>query len=81
MRFHWIRDRVRQGQFTIHWRKGAHNLADYFTKPLPAHEHLAIIPLLARAPLRDKPTIPLSRKRIQRTHIPYSMHGPPAIAD
>ena len=32
MRFYWIRDRVRQGQFLIHWRKGTDNLADYFTK-------------------------------------------------
>lgn len=32
MRFYWIRDRVKQGQFIIIWRKGATNLADYFTK-------------------------------------------------
>jgi hypothetical protein len=32
MRFYWIRDRVRQGQFLVHWRKGADNLADYYTK-------------------------------------------------
>ena len=32
MRFYWVRDRVRQGHFLIHWRKGADNLADYFTK-------------------------------------------------
>jgi hypothetical protein len=32
MRFYWIRDRIKQGQFIIHWRKGTDNLADYFTK-------------------------------------------------
>jgi hypothetical protein len=32
MRFYWVRDRVRQGQFRVHWKKGADNLADYFTK-------------------------------------------------
>jgi hypothetical protein len=26
MRFYWIRDRVRQGQFIIHWRRGAAQL-------------------------------------------------------
>jgi hypothetical protein len=38
MRLYWIRDRVRQGQFRIHWKKGTDNLADYFTKHhSPAH--------------------------------------------
>ena len=42
MRFYWIRDRVRQGQFTIQWKKGEGNLADYFTKHHPASHHKAI---------------------------------------
>jgi hypothetical protein len=38
VRFYWILDRVDQGQFLIHWRKGADNDADYFTKHhSPAH--------------------------------------------
>lgn len=37
MRYHWIRDRVRQAQFAIHWRPGKTNLADYLTKDLPVH--------------------------------------------
>jgi hypothetical protein len=38
MRFYWVRDRVRQGQFRIHWKSGKENLADYFTKHhSPAH--------------------------------------------
>jgi hypothetical protein len=41
MRFYWVRDRVNQGQFLVHWRKGADNLADYFTKHhSPAHHRL-----------------------------------------
>jgi hypothetical protein len=32
MRFYWIRDRVRQGQFIVYWRRGISNHADYFTK-------------------------------------------------
>jgi hypothetical protein len=38
MRFHWIRDRVRQGQFIITWFPGTTNLADFFTKNLPAKQ-------------------------------------------
>ena len=41
MRFYWIRDRVKQGHFLVHWRKGSDNLADYFTKHhSPSHHRL-----------------------------------------
>jgi hypothetical protein len=39
MRFYWIRDRVRQGQFHITWRKGVLNKADYFSKHHPTARH------------------------------------------
>jgi hypothetical protein len=32
MRFYWIQDHRRQGQFAIYWQKGSLNKADYFTK-------------------------------------------------
>jgi hypothetical protein len=32
LRFYWIKDRVKQGQFNVYWGPGYHNLADYFTK-------------------------------------------------
>jgi hypothetical protein len=35
MRFHWLRDRVRQGQFRVLFIPGAINIADFFTKALP----------------------------------------------
>jgi hypothetical protein len=38
MRYYWIRNRVRQGQFIVHWKRGANNYADYFSKHhAPAH--------------------------------------------
>jgi predicted transposase YdaD len=41
MRFYWIRDRIKQGQFVIHWRAGKDNLTAYFTKyHSPAHHKL-----------------------------------------
>ncbi len=41
MRFYWVQDRVSNGDFIIHWRHGADNLADYFTKHhSPAHHRL-----------------------------------------
>jgi hypothetical protein len=42
MRFYWIRDRVRQKQFHICWKKGILNKADYFTKHHPPSHHQAI---------------------------------------
>jgi hypothetical protein len=51
MNFHWIRDRVRQQQFHITWLKGANNLADFFTKPLPVHLHRRLMPSLVSIPL------------------------------
>jgi hypothetical protein len=38
MRFNWIKDRVKQGQFQIYWGPGFQNLTDYFSKHhSPAH--------------------------------------------
>jgi hypothetical protein len=39
MRFEWLLDRERQGQFKIYWRPGKTNLADYFTKHHPPSHH------------------------------------------
>ena len=41
LRFHWLRDRVRQGQFVIIWVPTGANLADFFTKALPVHQHVS----------------------------------------
>ena len=50
MKFHWIRDRTRLGQFHVVWRKGQHNLADFFTKSLPVHQYKKTLPLLVQVP-------------------------------
>jgi hypothetical protein len=39
MRYYWVVDRVAQEQFLIYWRKGADNLADYFTKHHSPEHH------------------------------------------
>jgi hypothetical protein len=41
IRFYWIKDRVKQGKFNVHWGPGYQNLADYFTKHhSPAHHKI-----------------------------------------
>jgi hypothetical protein len=38
MQYYWIRDRVRQGQFHVYWKRGCTNCADYYSKHhLPTH--------------------------------------------
>jgi hypothetical protein len=51
MRYHWIRDRIAQLQFRVIWRKGANNLADFFTKALPVHSHQSLMLFLVRTPI------------------------------
>jgi hypothetical protein len=44
MRFYWLKDRICQKQFHVHWAPGLTNMADYFTKHhSPAH-HQTIRP-------------------------------------
>jgi hypothetical protein len=48
MRFHWVRDRVRQGQFTISsYIKSVDNIVDYFTKNLDPIKHKFFMQFLA----------------------------------
>jgi hypothetical protein len=42
MRFFWLRDRVEQGQFNVTWHSREQNLADYFTKDLPAKDFVRL---------------------------------------
>jgi hypothetical protein len=42
LRYYWVCNRVSQGHFTMVWRKGKGNLADYFTKHHPKSHHAAI---------------------------------------
>jgi hypothetical protein len=49
MRFYWLRDRVRQGQFHVYWRPGTQNQADYFTKHHPPTHHRALRPTYLHA--------------------------------
>jgi hypothetical protein len=48
MRFHWIRDRVRQNQFYLVYIPTKENIADYLTKNLPKELHDRFIFYLVR---------------------------------
>jgi hypothetical protein len=61
MRFHWIRDRARQGHFEIDWHPGKENVADFFTKIYSVKDHLAMRRKLVTYP-RDDPAPPKQSK-------------------
>ena len=45
MHYHWIKDRIAQGQYNLFWASGKQNRADYFTKHHPPAHHLQMCPL------------------------------------
>ena len=42
MRFHWINDRIDQGQFRVFWSPGPENLGDYHSKNHPPEHHIVV---------------------------------------
>jgi hypothetical protein len=44
MQFYWLRDRQRQKQFHVHWKRRQENLADYPTKHHSTKHHIAVRP-------------------------------------
>ena len=60
MRFYWLRDRVRQHQFHVHWKPGQSNLGDYPTKHHSTKHHIAIRPTYVMHNLLQTPTRQLS---------------------
>ena len=45
VRFYWLRDRAKQGQFYIYWESGKNNLGDYHTKKHPPQYHKQMRPI------------------------------------
>jgi hypothetical protein len=53
MRFHWLRDRIRQHQFRVLFVPGLRSIADFFTKALPVARHRILAPFSAIDPDDD----------------------------
>jgi hypothetical protein len=43
MRYHWVKDQVGLGNFSVSWAPGKLNLADFFTKALPPSVHMRLV--------------------------------------
>ena len=72
MRFCWLKDRVQQGQFRIHWAPGEENWADYFTKHhSPAHQ-IQVRPCTLKepgSPADLQGCVKILRARLARAHV------------
>ena len=66
MQFHWIRDRIRQQQFTVTWHQGAHNLADLFMEALPLYLHRTLMPFLVS--VQETPHTEHQTSHARRSH-------------
>jgi hypothetical protein len=64
MRFHWLRDRIDQGEFRVVFVPGLQNLADFFTKSLPVARHKILAPFIAADDDSIDSTVPLTLTNI-----------------
>jgi hypothetical protein len=64
MRFHWLRDRIDQGEFRVVFVPGLQNLADFFTKSLPVARHNVLAPFIATDDDSIDCTVPLTLTNI-----------------
>ena len=58
MRYHWVKDRIAQGQFFLYWAKGKWNRADYFTKHHPPSHHKLMRYSYLQRPQQSNSVIP-----------------------
>ena len=68
MRYHWLRDRVRQGHFRVLWLSGKNILADFLTKALPVHQHQLLMKSLVSIPIAAPGHFLHARARIANAH-------------
>jgi hypothetical protein len=76
MRFYWLRDRVNQNQFILHWRPGIFNLGDYFTKHFNAAHHKNVRPIYLHEP-NSKATIADYEDSVNQYSSTKSEHASP----
>jgi hypothetical protein len=74
MRYHWIRDRIRQQQFNVIWQPGSTNLADFFTKLHPPRYHRETRKLYVTDP-------PRQLGKLQQQQIPMQQKSVPPLAN
>ena len=57
MRFYWVIDRIKQGQFIVYWKPGTGNLGDYPTKHHCTEHHIKMRPVYLHEPTSQYNTL------------------------
>jgi len=68
MRYHWIRDQIKQDKITVTWAAGSENLADFYTKAHPVWHHKLVSSIYVRTPKRSGPQDTARGRRIDRAN-------------
>ena len=76
MQFYWLVGRVSQKMFKVYWAPGSINLADFFSKKLPASHHRAVRPIYTysdvnlrmSAPRIWPPRFEVEKLNVERKH-------------
>jgi hypothetical protein len=64
MKYHWIQDRIEQGDFTIQWAPGTSNLADFPSKAHPVHHFKSMRKYFITLPPTPPPIVPGTAERV-----------------
>jgi hypothetical protein len=76
MRFHWIKDRVKQGQYRVYWSPGKDNKGDYFTKHHPPSHHIKMRPIYLQTPESECEGVLISDPRLNQSRVPQDSPQP-----
>ena len=76
MRFHWIKDRVKQGQYRVLWSPGKDNKGDYFTKHHPPSHHINMRPIYLQTPESECEGVLISDPRLNQSRVPHDSSQP-----
>ena len=67
MRFFWVVDQTKMGNFDIQWHPGKENMADYFTKHFDSKHHQEVRPWYLH--------MPQSPRQLPRAQAPSTLRG------
>jgi hypothetical protein len=67
VRFFWLRDRIKNGEFAVQHLAGQWNIADFFTKSLPKQKFEQFVRFLVTNLIIDPPIMRLKSRTITLT--------------
>jgi hypothetical protein len=75
MRFYWVCDRVGQGHFRVHWKPGADNYANYYTKHFSPSHHQQMRPVYLHPAANEALDTPVTNRSLSEGVLKYADPG------